>query len=107
VKRGDLVLAAATGDYGKPRPHLVVQSDAMGETDGVTVVPLTSSVYPAPLVRVLVEPSRASGLRTVSQAMVDKIITIHRRRLGPTIGALDEETMQRVNRSLALWLGLV
>jgi mRNA interferase MazF len=28
VRRGDLVTVAVAGDYGKPRPALVVQDDA-------------------------------------------------------------------------------
>jgi hypothetical protein len=27
IKRGDVVICAAPGDYGKPRPAVVVQSD--------------------------------------------------------------------------------
>ena len=27
MKRGDIVLAVARGDYGKPRPAVIVQSD--------------------------------------------------------------------------------
>jgi mRNA interferase MazF len=28
MKRGDVVIVAATGDYGKPRPAVIVQTDA-------------------------------------------------------------------------------
>jgi hypothetical protein len=38
--------------------------------------------------------------------MVDKLVTVPRSKLGPVIGALDAEVLPRVNRSLALWLGL-
>jgi len=34
MKRGDVVTVAATGDYGKPRPAIVVQSDAFPENHG-------------------------------------------------------------------------
>lgn len=33
VNRGDVVLAAAAGDYGKPRPWLVVQADKHNHAD--------------------------------------------------------------------------
>jgi mRNA interferase MazF len=32
VKRGDVVTVAVQGDYGKPRPAVVVQSDLFNET---------------------------------------------------------------------------
>jgi hypothetical protein len=35
VKRGDLVTVAAQGEYGKPRPAVLVQSDWLQETDSV------------------------------------------------------------------------
>ena len=40
--RGDLVTVALPGDYGKPRPALVIQSDLFAEHPSVTVLPVTS-----------------------------------------------------------------
>jgi mRNA interferase MazF len=95
------------GDYGKPRPALVVQSDLFNETHAsVTVAPVTSTIVDSPLFRVTVEPSRRNGLRLVSQIMVDKITTVRRQRLGQTIGRLEEDVMLRVSRALALWFGI-
>ncbi len=37
--------------------------------------------------------------------MVDKIITLRRDRIRQTIGVLDKQSLVRLNRSLALWLG--
>jgi mRNA-degrading endonuclease toxin of MazEF toxin-antitoxin module len=34
VKRGDVVLIVAQGDYGKPRPAVIVQSDLFNDTHG-------------------------------------------------------------------------
>lgn len=107
MKRGDLVAVAIQGDDGKPRPALVVQSDLFNDTHpSVTVVPVTSTIVDAPLFRVTVEPSRRNGLRTVSQIMVDKVTTVRRQRLGPTIGHLEEDVMLRVSRAVALWFGV-
>ncbi len=44
MKRGDLVTIAVAGDYGKPRPALVVQADALISLPSVTVLRLTSVV---------------------------------------------------------------
>ena len=38
--------------------------------------------------------------------MVDKIATRRRERLSEPIGSLDDETMLRLGRSLALFIGL-
>ena len=45
VTRGDSVLAAAAGDYGKPRPWLVVQADKYNSADrpdSILLCPFTS-----------------------------------------------------------------
>jgi mRNA interferase MazF len=107
VTRGDLVVVAMHGDYGKPRPALVVQSDLFNESHAsITVAPVTSTITDTPLFRVTVEPSRRNGLRLVSQIMVDKITTVRRQRLGQTIGRLEEDVMLRVSRALTLWFGI-
>ena len=107
MKRGDLVVVAIQGDYGKPRPALVVQADLFNDTHAsITVVPVTSTIVDTPLFRVTVEPSRRNGLRLISQIMVDKVTTVRRQRLGQTIGRLEEEAMLRVSRALALWFGI-
>ena len=43
MQRGDLVVVAMQGDYGKPRPALVIQSGLFDELPTVTVLPLVSS----------------------------------------------------------------
>jgi mRNA interferase MazF len=107
VKRGELVTVALSGDYGKPRPAVVVQADLFNETHAsVTVAPVTSTLVNAPLFRLAVEPSPRNGLRALSQVMIDKLTTVRRERIGATIGDLEPETLTRVNRALALWLGI-
>lgn len=107
MKRGDIVLAVAAGDYGKPRPALVVQSDLFNDTHAsVLVCLMTSDLQDAPLFRITVEPSDKNGLQASSQIMVDKIMAIRRDKIRTRIGSLDEEVLLRVNRSLMLFLGL-
>ncbi len=107
MKRGDLVTIAMPGDFGKPRPALVIQSDQFGTTATATVsvLLLSGTLVDAPLIRVRVEPSPENGLRKPSQIMVDKIMTVRRDKLGASFGRLDDETMVAVNRALALFLG--
>jgi len=105
VKRGDLVTVAISGDYGKPRPALVIQSDLFDVHPSVTVLPVTSELRGTPLFRVRVEPSNDNGLRKTSEIMVDKVQTVVRERVGDPIGRLDDETLLAVNRALAVFLG--
>jgi len=106
MRRGDLVTVATPGDYGKPRPALVIQSDLLEEMPSVTLCLVTSTLRDAPIFRITVDPSPENGLRRVSQVQVDKVLTVARERIGGTIGRLDDATMLKVNRSLAVVLGL-
>jgi mRNA interferase MazF len=48
VRRGDVVIIAMQGDYGKPRPALVIQSDLFNDThSSITVAPVTSTIVDA------------------------------------------------------------
>ncbi|HWD58591.1 MAG TPA: type II toxin-antitoxin system PemK/MazF family toxin, partial [Stellaceae bacterium] len=78
IRRGDLVLAAIPGDYGKIRPLLVLQDDAFDMVSSVTVLPITSDLVNFPLVRLDVDPTDENGLRHPSQIMVDKAGTVRR-----------------------------
>ena len=107
LKRGDIVLVALQGDYGKPRPALLVQSDLFNATHpSVSILPLTSELRDAPLFRIPVAPSAGNGLKKPSQVMLDKPFTVAKERIGGRIGRIDEPTLMRVNRSLMVWLGL-
>jgi mRNA interferase MazF len=105
MKRGDLVTVAMSGDFGKPRPALVIQSDHFDATATVTVLLISSTLVDAPLIRLAVEPSAENGLRKPSQVMIDKAMTVRRDRVGAPFGRLEADTMVAVNRSLALFLG--
>lgn len=107
LKRGDLVVVAVPGDYGKPRPALVVQADVFNEAHAsVTVVPVTSTLVDAPLFRLTIAPSPGNGLRALSQIMIDKVTTVARAHLGPTIGHVEDDLLLQVSRALALWIGI-
>lgn len=108
MKRGDLVTVAMPGDFGKPRPALVIQSDLFNPSHAsITVLLLSSDIVAAPLFRIDVTPSPENGLLRHSQVQVDKIMTVRRERLGPVIGRLDDSTLVAINRALAVFLGFV
>jgi mRNA interferase MazF len=106
VKRGDLVTVATAGDYGKPRPALVVQSDWLTATDSVLVCLMTSTLRDTPFYRLTIDPTEQNGLHQSSQVMVDKIVAVRRDKCGPIIGHLDEVAMMTLNRMLALVIGI-
>jgi mRNA interferase MazF len=106
VKRGDLVTVALQGDFGKPRPALVIQSDFFDVHPSVTLLPVTSDLRDAPLFRITVQPDRTNGLRKPSQIMVDKAVTVGRPKVGARFGSLDADVMLEVSRRLAIFLGI-
>jgi mRNA interferase MazF len=107
MRRGDVVIVAAAGDYGKPRPAVIVQTDAFPETHAsVVICQMTSEVVEAPDFRVTIDPSEKNGLRARSQIMADKPVTVRRARIGPSIGRLDERDVGRLNTALAFVMGL-
>lgn len=107
MRRGDLVTVAAAGDYGKPRPAVIVQTDAFPESHAsVIVCPLTSDMTEAPHFRIAIEPTVENGLRARSQVMADKPLTVRRARIGKLIGNLSAADRARLNVALAFVMGL-
>jgi mRNA interferase MazF len=107
MRRGDVVTVAAAGDYGKPLPAVVVQSDAFPESHAsVIVCQMTSDLVDAPNFRITVEPGPGNGLRARSQVMADKPVTIRRERIGRSIGRLTAQDLIRLNAALAFVMGL-
>ena len=106
MRRGDLVTIALQGDFGKPRPALVVQADVFAEHPSVTVLPVTSALVAAPLLRITLQPSADNGLTKPSQVMVDKPLTVKRDKLGLVFGQIEADTMVEVERCFAVFLGI-
>jgi mRNA interferase MazF len=101
MKRGDVVICAAPGDYGKPRPAVVVQSDLFNGThSSVAVCPITSHPEDAPLFRILVPAGRTTGLKRESQVMVDKVIAIPRNKITGRAGTLPASALKEVDHAL-------
>ena len=106
-RRGDVVVCAPPGEFGKPRPAVVVQSDLFNDGHAsVTVCPITSREVNAPLFRVKLKPTVANGLKHESQAMADKLTTLRAERIGSVVGRLSEAEFQLVEEAVMLWLGL-
>ena len=106
MNRGDIWTAADGGYASKPRPVLIVQDDRFGGTESVTVVPMTTHAVDAPLVRVLITADHLSGIAENSYAMVDKVTTVRRARLGQRTGRITASQMVHMKRALLVFLGL-
>lgn len=107
MRRGDIVTVAASGDYGKPRPAVIVQTDALPDTHAsVIVCQMTTTLEDAEDFRITVEPSAANGLREPLQVMADKPVTVRRERIGKRIGRLAAADMARVTAALAFVIGV-
>lgn len=101
MMRGDFVTIAMQGDFGKPGPALVIQADQFGEHTTVTVLPVTSTLVAAPLLRISVRPSLENGLRKPSQTM-----TVQRDKIGQAFGRIKVDALVEVERCLAVFLGI-
>jgi mRNA interferase MazF len=107
MRRAEIWTVAGGPDYaGKPRPAVIIQDDAFAGTASITLCPMTTQVVDAPLIRLPVEPTRQNGLNVASRVMVDKITTVAKSKLQKRVGKLAPEDMIRVNRAIAVFLGL-
>lgn len=106
MSRGDFVTIAMQGDFGNPRPALVIQSDQFNEHATMTVLLVSGTLVDAPLLRVVVQPSEINGLQKPSQVMIDKAMTVKRDKLGEAFGSASGEVMLEVGRCLAVFLGI-
>lgn len=106
MNRGDLVTIATQGEFGKPRPALVIQADQFAGQVAVTVLPVTSTLVAAPLLRISVESSPGNGLHKSALVMVDKTMTVKREKVGAAFGRIDADALLEVEGCFALFLGI-
>jgi len=106
MKRGDLVTVSLQGDYGKPRPALIIQSDLLLELGSVLLCPITSDLRDA-IFRITLEPTPLNGLRKLSQIMVDKISTVPRDKVSEAFGRVNGAKMKEIDKALLLVIGVI
>jgi mRNA interferase MazF len=105
INRGDIVTVAPPGEFGKPRPALVLQRRIYPETELITVALVTTDQHALPDVRIQMYPSSENGLQRGSYVMVDSVQTYRRSKVGSVIGKADQATMRRVRDALVIFLG--
>jgi mRNA interferase MazF len=106
MKRGDLVPVFPAGEFSKPRPALVIQSDLFARHPSVLILPITSVLRPIKTFRIAVRPTEKNGLLTLSQIMVDKAHVVPRHKAGEPFGRVVSATLKAVDRALAIFMGL-
>ncbi|GIL01132.1 MAG: mRNA interferase PemK [Alphaproteobacteria bacterium] len=107
MKRGDLVIVSLPGDYGKPRPAVILQNDRLdGKLESYIIALLTTFDEGAKILRVDIKPSAENGLKRESKVMVDKLYAIPAHRIHQHIGKLDHPSMGRIDRALMIMLDL-
>jgi len=108
MQRGDIVAVAAPGDYGKPRPAVVIQGNILNQASprSTIVALMTSAIVDAPLLRLTVRPAPGNGLKKASQVQSNRILTLPTEKIGQHIGQLTETELAALNRMLAIVIGL-
>jgi mRNA interferase MazF len=111
-KRGELYLVNFEPTVGaeirKTRPALVLQNDIANRHSPITIVAAVTSKFDETLypTEVLVTAPEG-GLSVDSVVLLNQIRSIDRRRLVRRLGAIRGSTMERVERSLQISLGLL
>lgn len=108
VSRGDVVLAAAAGDFGKPRPWLVVQADKYNRCDrpdSILVCPFTS--HQETLAFRIAVNLPYGGAERASWVMADKLMAVKRERIRAVIGRVSQQELSAVELAISDLLGLV
>jgi mRNA interferase MazF len=106
IARGAVVTVAAPGEFGKPRPALVIQGYFPRNPELITVALITSDILRVPNVRVPIKPTATNGLKKDSEIAIDNIQTFSRRKIGVVVGKVSIEIMDQVDSALAIFLGL-
>ena len=110
-KRGDIVLVdfnpqKRKEEVGKVRPAVVVSDTELNEVlDLVMVVALTTNlIEDAEPLRVRIKPRER--LEKESDAMVEQLRSVSKRRLGERLATANEEEMQKISYGIRMMLDL-
>lgn len=106
MNRGELWTVAGGVYASKPRPALVIQDDHFSATDSIAVLPLSTTIVDAPLMRIRVPATATTGIRSESFVMVDKITTVRRAQMGQRIGRVSSTILVEIERALITFLGI-
>jgi mRNA interferase MazF len=112
-KRGEIYLTALDPALGreiqKTRPALVIQNDVSNRLSDICIVaPITSTVrFPLNPVHVLLAADENTGLSVTSVALLNQVRAVGRLRFIKRLGAIDQQTLERVDEAIRISLGLI
>lgn len=105
-RRGDIWLLDWSPSRGSEqagyRPGLIVQTDAANANPAypnTIVLAISTKGKPVPF-HVAVKPSRRNGLTEPSFVKCEQVLTVAKERLTRRLGAVDESSLQAVDRAL-------
>ena len=106
LNTGAVVTASIGGPSGKPRPFLVVRSDALrrafaGDGDGVHQHDLRQPDAACPGAAL-----RQERLATASHAMIDHIQSVRVRHIDKVVGQLADMDLTSITHAMAVYLGI-
>jgi mRNA interferase MazF len=108
MQRGDIILSVMAGDYGKPRPTVIVQNDRFNAAhDSIVICPLTSYLTEGLEYRIRIQPTPSNGLNKESELMIDKIAVVRRDKLRETLAHLTATELRHVDNALKVWFSLL
>lgn len=111
-RRGEIYLTRLDPALGheiqKTRPALVIQNDVSNRLTHMTMVaPITSTVrFPLNPVHVLLAADKTTGLSVTSVALLNQVRAVDRVRLIKRLGAVNADTLERVEEAIKISLGL-
>jgi mRNA interferase MazF len=112
-RRGEIYLFAFDPSVGreikKTRPALIIQNDVGNRYGDLTIMAAITSkispvIYP---VEVIVQPSRANGLRVLSAILLDQVRTVDKQRLIKRLESVDPSVLNKVDEAIQISLGLL
>ena len=112
-RRGEIYLTALdpalSREIQKTRPALVIQNDVSNRLSDISIVaPITSTVrFPLNPVHVLLAADENTGLPVTSVALLNQVRAVDRLRFLKRLGAIDEQTLERVDEAIRISLGLI
>jgi mRNA interferase MazF len=111
-RRGEVYLVSLDPTVGseisKTRPAVVIQNDTSNRYSPITIVAAITSKFGPKLYPTEVPvKSGEGGLKQESVVLLNQIRSIDRRRLVKKMGILSEVTMKRLDRAVAISLGLI